>query len=579
MIDAHPTFERMAAFSHAVCVIGGGPVGLITALELADKGVRVLLLESGPDRPHAPAQALSEAENRNPDTHHAPDITTSRRLGGTSNLWGGRCVPYDALDFARRPWLDLPEWPITAADLAPHLRKAVSALGAGKAVFNAPLSGFGADDAFTVDSLERWSTVPRTQVLHRRRLIDHPRLLVALGATATGFAYRHDGLIACVHVHLEGVGQGTVGASHIIVAAGGNESTRLLLAEQRRHPRLFGGIDGPLGRTYMGHVNGQIADVVIENEQLHQGLDFHDDGHGSYVRRRIWPGPETQARERLTNVSFWPVVPRIHDAAHRSGPLSAVFLALATRPVGRRLVAEPIRLKHIGDPVAPVLPHLVNVLSMPLSTLAFAPRFLWRSRVAQPRLPGLFLANPARRYGLEYHAEHLPSPDSRLTLAPTADRTGLPRLIIDFRFGEADAMAVVRAHDALDRWLQRNGLGRLSYRQHTLPAASPGPSCDDRASRVLAEARHGNHQIGTIRMGNDRRHAVVDAACTTFDVGNLHVVSTAVLPTSGQANPTLTAVQLGLRLAERLASGSPLDTGGSARRGIAACSDLATLDG
>jgi len=35
----------------------------------------------------------------------------------------------------------------------------------------------------------------------------------------------------------------------------------------------------------------------------------------------------------------------------------------------------------------------------------------------------------------------------------------------------------------------------------------------------------------------------------------LCVVSTAVLPTSGQADPTLTAVQLGLRLAADLAAG------------------------
>ena len=47
--------------------------------------------------------------------------------------------------------------------------------------------------------------------------------------------------------------------------------------------------------------------------------------------------------------------------------------------------------------------------------------------------------------------------------------------------------------------------------------------------------------------------AVVDGDCRAFDAPNLFVVSTAVLPTSGQANPTLTAVQLGLRLADRLA--------------------------
>jgi choline dehydrogenase-like flavoprotein len=54
-------------------------------------------------------------------------------------------------------------------------------------------------------------------------------------------------------------------------------------------------------------------------------------------------------------------------------------------------------------------------------------------------------------------------------------------------------------------------------------------------------------------MGGDGATAVVDADCRAFDLANLYVISTAVLPTSGQANPTLTAVQLGLRLAAQLA--------------------------
>ena len=159
------------------------------------------------------------------------------------------------------------------------------------------------------------------------------------------------------------------------------------------------------------------------------------------------------------------------------------------------------------------------------------------------RLPGFFLANPARRYGLEYHSEQLPRPDSRLTLAETSDRLGLAHLRIDLRFSEEDAASVVRAHDALENWLERNRLARLDYRMARA----------DRAAAVLEGAYHGTHQVGTIRMGADRREAVVDGDCRAFDVPNLHVVSTAVLPTSGQANPTFTAVQLGLRLAERLA--------------------------
>ena len=72
---------------------------------------------------------------------------------------------------------------------------------------------------------------------------------------------------------------------------------------------------------------------------------------------------------------------------------------------------------------------------------------------------------------------------------------------------------------------------------------------DQRMSAVLKQARHGTHQIGTIRMGTNRNEAVVDRNLRTFDCPNLSVVSTAVLPTSSQANPTLTAIALAMRLA------------------------------
>jgi glycine/D-amino acid oxidase-like deaminating enzyme len=548
MIADAPSPADLAAFRPEVCVIGGGPVGIVTALALARAGRRVLLLESGGRAPGAEAQALSVAESYSAATHHPPEITVARRLGGASNLWGGRCLPFDAIDYRARPWLGrgLGAWPIGAADLAPEAAAACEALAAGAAVFEAPLPGVAADDGFGFESLERWSNVPRIQLLHRAELEARPDLLVALGATATGFELA-DGRVAAVELYVEGRGPGRVAVPEVVLAAGGNESTRLLLAVQRRHPGLFGGPDGRLGRCYMGHVNGQIADIELAPGPLDAGLDFFQDGHGSYVRRRLVPSAATQERERLPNVAFWPVVPPIADPAHRSGPLSAVFLALSVAPLGRRLIAETIRLRHVGPPPWRRGAHLMNLVRDPGRTLGFAPWFLWKTKRAQPRLPGLFLRNPARRYGLEYHAEHLPHPESRLVLGSETDRVGLPRLRIDLHFSEADATAVVRAHDALDAWLGRNRLGRLRWR---MPAG-------DRAAAVLAAARHGNHQIGTIPMGRDRRSAVVDRDCRSFDLPNLFVVSTAVLPSSGQANPTMTAVMLGLRLARRLAGAAP----------------------
>ena len=127
-----------------------------------------------------------------------------------------------------------------------------------------------------------------------------------------------------------------------------------------------------------------------------------------------------------------------------------------------------------------------------------------------------------------------------MTLSGEFDRTGLEKLRVDLRFHETDAWSVVRTHELLSDWLIRTGFGRLEW---NVPA-------DQRINAVLAQAKHGTHQIGTIRMGANRSDGVVDRNLRTFDSANLFVVSTAVLPTSGQANPTLTAIALAMRLAD-----------------------------
>lgn len=540
MIMDAPGHAALAEFGADVCVIGAGPVGIVTALDLSARGARVLLLESGGRGASAEAQDLSAHENLRPDNHQDPAIVVGRRLGGSSNLWGGRCLPYDPVDFASRPWPELPPWPVGPADLEPFAAAACRYLDCGAPDWVEDLPGVAADPAFAWTALERWSNTPRIQDLHRETLASRPNLAVALGATVLGLEIEGD-RIAALDLHLEGAGRGRLPVREVVLAAGGNESARLLLAEQRRRPDLFGGAEGPLGRYYMGHVTGDVADIVFENQALHDGMGFHV-SQGCYVRRRLTPVPETQASERLLNLSFWPVVPQPADPAHRSGPLSTAFLVMSFGPLGRRLIAESLRRKVIGEPPYRRGRHALNVLGDPLRTLVAIPDYLWRSRVSRMRLPGFFLTNPARRYGLEFHSEQLPMPDSRLTLSDRTDRLGMPRLRIDLRFAAEDAASIARAHDALEAWLTRNRLGRIEYRG--LKA--------EREAAILAGALHGAHQIGTIRMGADRAHAVVDGDCRSFDLGNLHVASTAVLPTSGQANPTFTAVQLGLRLAARL---------------------------
>ena len=102
---------------------------------------------------------------------------------------------------------------------------------------------------------------------------------------------------------------------------------------------------------------------------------------------------------------------------------------------------------------------------------------------------------------------------------------------------------MVRTHDLFEDWLGRTKLGRLDHR------LAP----EQRRAFVLAQASHGTHQIGTARMAKTPDAGVVDRDLRVFDADNLFVASSAVLPTSGQANPTLTVMALALRLADKLA--------------------------
>ena len=65
-----------------------------------------------------------------------------------------------------------------------------------------------------------------------------------------------------------------------------------------------------------------------------------------------------------------------------------------------------------------------------------------------------------------------------------------------------------------------------------------------------AQFQGAGHVMGTTRMGRDAKSAVVDADLRTFDHANLFLEGSAVFPTGGAANPTLTIAALALRSVE-----------------------------
>jgi choline dehydrogenase-like flavoprotein len=100
-----------------VCVVGAGPVGLTVALECEAAGLSVLLLEAGQAGPGKISDRLGDAEFSDPARHAPLHNGSCSGLGGTSELWGGRCVPFDDIDFEPRPFVRNSTWPVPAAEI------------------------------------------------------------------------------------------------------------------------------------------------------------------------------------------------------------------------------------------------------------------------------------------------------------------------------------------------------------------------------------------------------------------------------------------------------------------------------
>lgn len=164
-----------------------------------------------------------------------------------------------------------------------------------------------------------------------------------------------------------------------------------------------------------------------------------------------------------------------------------------------------------------------------------------------PELGGKILRRFGRRLscGLELRAswEQPPRPYNRVVLADRRDAFGIPRSDLHWYLEDFDRRTPRIAAGILGAELAARGIGRVRL-ERWLDGLEDFPEDHDSG---------GGHHMGGTRMSRDPRQGVVDPDCRVHGIGNLYVGGSSVFPSAGFADPTLTIVQLALRLADHLA--------------------------
>ncbi|MEB3259674.1 MAG: GMC family oxidoreductase [Cyanobacteriota bacterium] len=528
-------------------VVGAGASGGVAAMVLAEAGLNVLVLESGPDWSAQRAlggepintlrrlAALASGQHRLQPNHpgywkHNPQLyiderrhpwrtpadapflwTRGRQVGGKTLTWGGITLRLSDYEFKAGQWDGLsPCWPITHADLDPYytrLERLLAVHGQRDGLPQLP-------DGALRDPLP---LTPGEQVLQQTAA----RQLGLLLIPSRGFAKHSPGrdgpwplssaqgstlarALATGRVRIRS--RATV--SHLWMEPSGERARGVVL------------VDGDSGR-----LERVAADLVVLGASTIETLRIL-----LHSRAGLDGPPLIDPSGQLG----------CHLMDHIS---SSCFFRLPVE-------GDPGAVAELSGAGSCFLP---NTLFGPNQEGSFARGYgLWAA-VQRFDPPRAFKRRPDEALGfLIGHGEVLPSPANRVSLCDEAqDALGLPVPHITCRWGPNEHAMVAHMDNRMKAVVAAAGGTPLPMEELVvLPFLEPWIKASPALGVGAAPPGYYIHEVGGARMASAEEHGMVDPWNACWRAPNVLVVDGACWPTAGWQSPTLTLMALSWRACE-----------------------------
>ena len=510
-----------------VCIVGAGAAGGVLALELARRGLRVVVLESGPRHDFARRGEYVRRYIRhlNPwrtplelDRHTAEGAVPyrlewrrARGVGGSTLHWEGYALRLHASDFRLRSLYGIADdWPISYQELEPYYAAAEKAFGvAGEAD-------------------EPWAS-PRSSPFPLPPFpLSYSDGLFARGCREAGVALHHLPQ-ARNSVAYGGRSQcRACGTCHVCPtgAKASTDLTHIPAAEATGNARVF--TEATVLRLELDRSGAVGAAVYAKPDRVERRLT---------ARIFILAGGAVE-NARLLLLSASREFPT--GLANRSGLVGKLFMSHPSIDVIGR-AREKVYPYRIGFSTA--MSRQFAIGRDRAAAGAFLLEFLNSAGPTPEQIAlasvksGEALRNRVREQfghwlGIRVYCEQLPDRRNAVSLAPNLqDYFGSPAPHIHYTVGAYERQALDEAKGVASKILTAMGLGQIRSTALTYPG----------------------HQIGTHRLGIDPRTSVVDVNLRCHDLSNLYLVGSGCFVTASASPPTLTIAALAIRAAEHIA--------------------------